>query len=107
MSTIVFGIRVIDKKTLPWEQEGGMEAWWLDKIFRNPSRSRNCPIKIINSFPGCILTLHPTVVITDGLAPVMFDPKKLTATNQDREKILQFCKCYDVEVDGKPVWWVI
>lgn len=70
-----------------------------------------CPFEMVNvcssNNPIYILALKGLGFVAPRGKPKAFDPKRLIVTDEQRATLIDFCKTYDIDIEGKePAWYL-
>jgi hypothetical protein len=80
------------------------------KAKREFQEKHSCPIEIVNycsgEYPMYILALRKSCLSCSRGYPDGFEPTSLVASDEDKERLLEFCREHGIEHDDEPGWWL-
>lgn len=127
-SAIIYGIKFKSAEMLPWEKwqnetddyyEGDnlITEWWsrvkLSSIAALHKYPLHFPLKVFYTDDESWFIAHPHMGFSSEDPGMgcnhLFDPRKLKASNGQRDKILGFCKDFGIELQPgqKPMWYFL
>jgi hypothetical protein len=73
-------------------------------------REHPMPVSLVNycsgDCPMWMLAVPESFKNNSRGCPEKFDPKDLTVSQEAIDKLLKFCKDYDIEYEGEPAWYL-
>jgi len=129
---ISFGIALEEDTVFPWDEEDchevGVEDWWM-KVngFVNPAdykddssqyfanklewlKANPMPVELVThchcEYPMYILAVPGTHIWNSRGCPKAFHSEELYVSPQQIKILLDFCKQYEIEYEGKPHWYL-
>jgi len=73
-------------------------------------KSHPIPIEEVNycsaEFPMYILAIPRTCIFAGRGFPEAFNPADLVVSDEEKQKLVDFCNTYGIEFEGEPQWWL-
>ena len=86
----------------------------IDKYYKEKhdfvEKAPKLPVQLVNvcssEYPQYILAVPSTFMRASRGYPESFHPMDLKVTPQEIDTLLEFCRTYDIEIPGDPMWYL-